>query len=125
MIFTADSIDKIRSGRKTQTRRLWKVTHVRPGGVYRVRASRFAAFNPSDPAIRVTAVRIEALAAITPEDARREGFATIAEFREAWVRLHRDWHDPDRVHVVDFELAERPADRWRQADAGVDGGAPP
>lgn len=42
MIFTRENIDRIRAGRKTETRRAWRRPHVRVGGTYRLRAGRWA-----------------------------------------------------------------------------------
>ncbi len=104
MIFTKDNVERICRGAKTETRRLWKGPHVRVGGVYTVRSDRFAPASPSMPRIRVIALEQERLGELTEDGARREGVASVAEFRSLWTELHGAW-DPSRVvYVVRFEV---------------------
>ena len=107
MIFTKDSIDKIRAGRKWETRRIWKKPHVKVGGVYRTRSSRFAKCDPDAPTIRVLEVRREKLADhVSYNKAVAEGFNTLGEFVEVWRKLHGRWNPFQWVYVVRFEVVD-------------------
>ncbi len=104
MIFTKESIELIRSGQKTETRRIWKVPHVKVGGVYGTRTSRREK-EAGYPKIRVTEIRQERLFDITPDGVRREGFSLFSEFKEVWEQLHGKWEPRREVYVVRFELS--------------------
>ncbi len=91
MIFTPEHQGKIALGEKTETRRVWKRPHVRVGGVYRVRTSRFASAEPDAPLIRVTGIHLDVLGNIDGQAARREGCRSRREFVGLWKRLHASW----------------------------------
>jgi hypothetical protein len=106
VIFTAWSIDKINVGEKTETRRVWRRPHVRVGGVYRCRTTRFARADDTHPRIRVLSVRRERLGEITRAGARREGCRSVSEFIALWHLLHGAWTPDIEVTVVRFEVVE-------------------
>lgn len=54
--------------------------------------------------IRITGLRRERLGDITLEDVRREGYDTMEEFKEVWVRITKCWDPELEVYVVSFEL---------------------
>lgn len=84
MIFGAPLLERVLSGHKTQTRRRVKafeeelgVCRYREGRTYAVQAGRG---QTEIGRILITGLRREALGAISPEDARREGFSCVADF---------------------------------------------
>jgi len=80
--------DPIRRGEITCTRRLWQRCHVRVGGLYELPPG----------AVRVTGVFETSVQEITPELARRSGFAGVVDL----LKVAR--HGPGRrVFVVEFE----------------------
>ena len=130
MIFSPKQARRIAAGRKTQERRpitratvrlndgrlVDRPSHYRVGHDYPVRTGHGQS---AELRIKITAIRFEAVGAITLEDARAEGYRTTDEFKIAWVRTHDEaWidrhkvdlaevFDDDDVSVVDWILLER------------------
>ena len=104
VIFTKDNLTEIVKGEKIETRRIWKTPHVRVGGTYPLRSSRFAPVPPDAPRITVDALYLQPLGIMTPEAAAREGCKSLDEFRDLWIRLHGSWEPGREVWVVRFHL---------------------
>jgi len=103
LLFKPEHVGLILSGRKTQTRRVWKKSRARVGAVHKAKT---ALFSPDHFAlIRITGLRRERLGDITLEDARREGYDTLEEFKAVWVRINKTWDPELEVYVVSFEQA--------------------
>lgn len=103
MLFTEHSKSLILSGRKTQTRRVWRRPRVKPGHVYQCRT---ALFGPPFARIRVLTVDLVRLGDITEEDARAEGAESVEDFIEAWLNIHRVWNPNWMVWRVKFEVVK-------------------
>lgn len=61
-------------------------------------------------ALEVTGLRVETVQAITEDDAKAEGVASVAEFKELWGTLARDgahWIDNPWVWVYTFRRVEQ------------------
>jgi hypothetical protein len=151
VVFSAELLDAVIAGRKTQTRRPVRDDAARPyaaagdtlglaepwapdgrGGiryardrtppapgttVRRWRPARFMALRAVRHRLRVTAVRVEPLDAITPDDALAEGYPhgltlldPLAWFRHTWDVFYGvgpfAWAARPRVWVVTFELVD-------------------
>lgn len=113
MIFRPELAAKIVKGQKTATRRAfnrekprspwWPESHSYPvGKIFTINPGRGVT---GIAEAKVTGRRIEALSAVTPADARREGFPTRDGFVSTWRAINGDWDPDERVHVVEFELA--------------------
>lgn len=88
MIFTKRLREPVMRGEITCSVRIWQSPHVKLGGRYRLGAG----------AIEVTGLRQIALADITPELARRSGFAGVIDL------LKTAKHGPgEKVYLVEFE----------------------
>jgi hypothetical protein len=87
MVFTKRLRDPIRRGEITCSVRIWQKPHVKVGGHYRL-----------DPGqIEVTGLREIGLTDITPELARRSGFAGVVDL----LKIAK--HGPgERVFLVEF-----------------------
>jgi hypothetical protein len=114
MIFQ-HTLDKVLSGWKVQTRRVWKVGEFliddavvgdgrlkwKVGETYAVQPGRGKA---SVGRIRITGIRLEPVTAISETDASAEGFASRDDFLATWREIHGgDHHD---VWVIEFRLVE-------------------
>lgn len=101
-IFKRKYLEAVTSGRKTQTRRThkgeWKI-----GRRYSIRARWF---DKPEAKILVTRKFKQRLGDITQEDALKEGFNTIQEFREAWTEINGSWNPDQIVTVYEFTLQE-------------------
>lgn len=127
MIVPRDLIAKISDGRKTMNRVPvdpelaevlpddfedlirrhcpWNVDTKDVSGVYSVRP----AWNVKTWLhVRVTAIRVERLGAIAPEEAIAEGFKWPREFFDHWARTYGDVDRDALVWVVEFEKAAAP-----------------
>lgn len=115
MIFRPDMVAAILAGTKNVTRRISNdgicVCRYQFGRTYAVQPGRGQA---AVARIRITSEpRLEKVSEITEDEARREGFASIAEFRGRWLELHGgEWEDRvgpwllgPLVWRIEFELA--------------------
>jgi len=91
MKFTKQLRPRIVAGEITQTVRIWQRANVKVGGRYALDAG----------AVEVTAIREIELADITPELARRTGFAGLVDLLK--VAKHGTG---ERVFLIDFEYLE-------------------
>lgn len=100
---------KVLYGVKTQTRRKIAyskrkkvINRYKVGDVCSLKNSRFDSRDYG--CVEIISVRIEKLGSISEADARAEGFASICEFREAWVSIHGRYDDETQVQVITFRL---------------------
>ena len=99
ILFKKSFIDKIISGEKTATRRPRRPM-VKPGGVYHIRVG-FYTHLPDR--FRVLKRFQQRLGDMGHDDALKEGFSCLDEFRAEWEGIYRAF-DPDQVvWVVEFE----------------------
>lgn len=117
MIFRPELARAVVRGVKSQTRRPVKAgedrCRYRPGGSYAVQPGRT---KPSIGRIIVTRVDRRRLVEIPHEDARAEGFRSVAEFARYWLRLY------DAAYRDALELAtdDEVLDRWRSRFGSVE-----
>jgi hypothetical protein len=91
MTFTKRLHAGIMAGEITETVRIWQKPHVKVGGRYQL----------GPGAVEVTRMREIELADLTPEMARRQGFAGLVDL------LKVAKHGPGRrVFLIDFEYRE-------------------
>lgn len=79
LLFKKKFMDAIRSGRKSQTVRLWKYRKMKPGQ---------RSYIPGAGYIQVNAVDEVALAELTDDDARLDGFESAAALRQEIEQLY-------------------------------------
>lgn len=111
-MFQDHHIEQIRTGEKTATRRDWKRSQVKEGGVYMatpIEMGLFAGHDDCDCYIRVGSVYEQPLGEMIEEDAKKEGGYTLEEFEQAWREINgEDSWDPEKeVTVVEFEYVGR------------------
>lgn len=102
MLFKPEHVSPILTGRKTQTRRVWKKPRARAGSIHKAKTVLFS--REYFALIRITDVRKERLGDISLEDVRREGYDTREAFKEEWIRINGAWNPELEVFVVSFEL---------------------
>jgi len=79
LLFKKKFLDAIRQGRKTQTVRLWKWRKMKPGQ---------RSYIPGAGYVQIAAVDEVALAVLTDEDARLDGFDSAAALRHEIEQLY-------------------------------------
>jgi hypothetical protein len=99
-LFKRELLRKVLSGEKTQTRRIHKIT-LKPGRTYAARCTRF---EKAQARILITAARQEKLGDITLADAKKEGFTSREQFKQAWTKMHGAWDPEALITVYDFKL---------------------
>ena len=88
MVFTKRLREPIMRGEITCSVRIWRSAHVKVGGHYRL----------GDGFIEVTSIRRITMAEVTPELARRSGFAGVIDL------LKVAKHGPgEKIYLVEFE----------------------
>lgn len=106
LLFKKKFLDAIRSGRKTQTVRLWKVRRVRAGQ---------RSYIPGIGYIRILAVDEVALDDLTDEDAELDGFDSARSLREEIQAIYAGETTADyRAYRLRFELAPDEVKRPKQ-----------
>lgn len=118
LLFKPFLIEKILTGEKTETRRLWTNCRVKVGSIHLVHPNLRASFKQEPPAckVKILSVRQEYLGAITPDAVRREGFpdGDVKRFIDGFQEINAKKHDPSRsplgimVWVVQFKLHHEP-----------------
>jgi hypothetical protein len=53
--------------------------------------------------LRISSVERKKLKYFDEQDAVREGFATMREFRKTWQEAHGEWDENELVYVIHFE----------------------
>jgi len=99
LLFSRQFIPMILSGAKTQTRRAAQPS-VAEGRTYQLRDGH----EPTGRTITVERVYTQRLGDVGPEDAAREGFASVAQFARAWRSIYGSWRPEQTVYVVEFRL---------------------
>lgn len=99
LLFKKKFLPAIRAGEKTQTIRLWKHRRMRAGQ---------RSYVPGAGHVLVEAVEPVALADLTDEDARRDGFASAADLRQELTNLYAaELAAGHQAYRVRFRLAPR------------------
>ena len=105
ILFKTAHIKPVLSGRKTQTRRIWKKPHVRVGSLHKAKTQMLS--KGYFALLRITGLRTEKLGDITEEDAKAEGGHTVKEFQQVWRDINGEWDPKIKVCVVEFEMVKR------------------
>lgn len=102
-VFKKRNLELVLAGHKTQTRRThrqeWKIGHV-----YSARASWF---KKAEAWILITRKLRQKLGDISDEDVKKEGFSTLAEFKEEWRKINGSWEPNTLVIVYEFKLCSK------------------
>jgi hypothetical protein len=104
MLFKRFLVEKILVGEKTQTRRTTE--RKRGAKIYDVgdRVGIQTSYGSAIAHIIIKNRRRQMIGEITEEDARKEGFSGVREFKQAWLKLYGSWDPNQEVWVYDFVL---------------------
>ncbi|HNR58662.1 MAG TPA: ASCH domain-containing protein [Methanothrix sp.] len=102
ILFQPEHVEMIRTGRKTQTRRLWKRPRAKVGSIQLIKTQMISPLNFGS--VEVMNVYHEPLGSMTDADAKAEGYDTLEEFRAVWERINGpgSWDPETWVYVVEF-----------------------
>jgi hypothetical protein len=102
-LFKKDLIALILSDQKTQTRRIhkhgWEV-----GRTYKIKK---CYYDKGQGAILITRKFKQQLSKISEEDAEKEGFATLEEFKKRWMEINGSWNPEQIVIAYEFQLVKK------------------
>jgi hypothetical protein len=104
MLFTKDLIEKILEGKKTMTSRSRKLYNV--GDITNLMANKDYS-KITGKYIKIVKVYPKKLGDFTEEDARKEGFNSLEEFKKYWKEHEKKlgiWNDDRIVWIHEFEL---------------------
>ena len=106
-MFNKDLLEMVLSGRKTQTRRRHKHL-LKEKQKYVVKRNWY---KNTEYYIQIKKVYPQKLGDVSEEEAIKEGFSGLDEFRDVWIRINGSWDPEMVVTVYEFELAEPPSKR--------------
>lgn len=101
MIFRREMLAKVLSGAKTVTRRVGKARY-KMGRTYAVQPGRGRQHVAH---IKIRGVQEKALSFVDKWEVYWEGFDTVSEFVDYWIKLHGTWDSQEVVTRIRFELA--------------------
>jgi hypothetical protein len=105
MLFRRHLAEKVRAGRKTQTRRIAKIWY-REGSVQPIQEN----YKPGKAKdhIKIDRRYEQRLGDVTEDQAVAEGFQSLAEFKEEWIKITRQPWNPDQVVTAyEFRLCSK------------------
>ena len=100
MLFKKHLATKVLDGTKTQTRRCTKKKY-RVGSIQPVKTSYY---EKTQGHIQINRRFEQRLSDMTEEEARAEGFNSIAEFKQAWKAINGSWNPDQTVTAYEFTL---------------------
>lgn len=103
LLFDNYFVEPILESRKTVTRRGWERCLVKAGSTQTLMCyySRFGVFGKA----KVESVQRQKLSEMREEDARREGFDCLEEFKTYWQRFG-PWKEEQEVWVIAFRFID-------------------
>jgi hypothetical protein len=102
ILFKPEHVEPILRGEKTQTRRIGKCRW-RPGSIHQAKTD-FKKSSKPFALLRIVSVRQERLGDISEDDAKKEGYSSVAAYKEVFKRIYGWWDENALVWVVDFEV---------------------
>ncbi|MEM1941933.1 MAG: ASCH domain-containing protein [Candidatus Nitrosocaldus sp.] len=106
LLFNRCLVEPILAGRKVETRRVWKRCLVKPNKVYTASTdySRKSIFAH----LYIRYVKRQRLGDMSDGDAILEGFSSLDEFRDVWVKCYGkdSWNPMLEVYVIGFRVVD-------------------
>jgi len=102
LTFEPNDVEPILMGAKTQmTSRSPPSPKMKTGDT--VQASVYV---PHFADLRIVSIERKRLRYFDQDDAKREGYTSLAEFKRTWKKKHGEWNDDELVHIVHFQRVE-------------------
>jgi len=102
LFFEPVDLEPVVKGGKTQiTSRSAPDARIKTGAV--VHASVYV---PCFADLQIVSVERKRLKFFDAEDAKREGYSSLAEFKRAWKNKYGEWDDNELVHIISFRKAK-------------------
>jgi len=102
LVFEPSDMEPILKGAKTQmVNRSALSPKIKTGAT--VQASIYV---PHFADLRIVSIERKRLRYFDEEDAKKEGYSSLAEFKRAWKKKHGEWNDDELVHIVHFQKTE-------------------
>jgi ParB family chromosome partitioning protein len=99
LFFEPDQMEPVVKGAKTQT-----VSRSAPDPKIKAGATVHASvYVPRFADLRIVSVERKRLRFFDSDDAKREGYPNLAEFKRAWKNRYREWDEDELVHIISFE----------------------
>lgn len=102
MLFKKQLLAKVMDGSKTQTRRLSARTY-KVGRTYGATCRRY---QKPQAHIQILQAQQQRLGDITLQDVKAEGFNTLKEFKETWIKINGNWNPDEVVTAYEFQLVK-------------------
>lgn len=103
MLFSKELIELILAGKKTMTSR--DAIQFRAGDLTILMANKDYS-KISGKCIRFIRIYCKPIGSFTEEDAQKEGFGTLEEFKEYWIKTFGEWKSDMTLFVHEFELID-------------------
>ena len=107
MLVKKEHLEWIRQGLKTMTRR----RHKRPLQVGKVYELKRHWLDKSGVKVLIVRRYRQQLGRISDEDAVKEGYTTVDEFKQAWTEINGSWEPYEIVWVYEFRLSTKKSER--------------
>ena len=99
LFFEPDQMEPIVKGAKTQT-----VSRSTPDPKIKTGATVHASvYMPRFADLRIVSVERKRLRFFDADDAKKEGYPNLAEFKRAWKNRYGDWDEDELVHIISFQ----------------------
>jgi ParB/RepB/Spo0J family partition protein len=102
LAFEPNDVEPILNGMKTQlASRTLPSSRIKTGDT--VHASVYV---PHFADLRIVSIERKRLRYFDEEDAKREGYSSLTEFKRAWKKKHGEWDNDELLHIVHFQKIE-------------------
>jgi len=102
LVFEPNDMEPVIKGAKTQI-----VSRSAPDPKIKVGANvKASVYVPRFADLRIVSVERKRLRYFDEEDAKSEGYSSLAEFRRAWKKKHGEFDDNELVHIIHFKKTE-------------------
>lgn len=102
LVFEPSDMESILNGAKTQV-----VSQSAPNPKIKTGASvQASVYVPHFADLRIVSVERKKLKYFDKDDAKREGYSSLAEFKRAWKKKHGEWDENELVYMIQFQKIE-------------------